>query len=95
MKPYKRIKFLNKKLTSLIDEKEKIDLRFIGESFWLNDDEYTRLLNESDRLNGEIQRYTDELKVLLPLLNLYRVLLIIGITIVIVSGVCLLKILLS
>ena len=95
MKPYKRIKFLNKKLTSLIDEKEKIDLRFIGESFWLNDDEYTRLLNESDRLNGEIQRYTDELKVLLPLLNLYRVLLIIGITIVIVSGGCLLKILLS
>ena len=95
MKPYKRIKFLNKKLTSLIDEKEKIDLRFIGESFWLNDDEYTRLLNESDRLNGEIQRYTDELKVLLPLLNLYRVLLIIGITIIIVSGVCLFKILLS
>lgn len=95
MKPYKRIKFLNKKLTSLIDEKEKIDLRFIGESFWLNDDEYTRLLNESDRLNEEIQWYTDELKVLLPLLNFYRVLLISGITIVIVSGVCLLKILLS
>jgi len=86
MKPYKRIKFLNKKLINLKAKKKQIDLRFIGESFWLRDEEYNRLLNQSEKLDVEIQRYKDELEVLRSLLNFYNITIAVMLTIIIATG---------
>ncbi len=95
MKPYKRIKFLNKKLTNLIDEKEKVDMRYIGESFWLRDDELKHLLDESDKLKSEIQKYSDELEVLIPLLRFYNIIIVTMAITTIVTGIFLLRILIN
>ena len=95
MKTYERIKFLNKQLTSLIDEKEKVDMRFIGESFWLKDDEINQLLDKSDKLKAEIQKYNDELEALLPLLRFYNIGIIAMAIIIIATGIFSLTILMT